>query len=212
MVDRVHKLNDPDTTAEFAKELGTVEASLSVKTQGDRALVKEISAERAELCVEAGFQRTEYDNCQAFMDQQCSPDVKEIVVPAAVCIRFFAEEKAGAAPAAAVAGSPFAAPGPAPGPQMAEILEDKVDRPLQEQGVSGPLVKHADMDTHTSDWQQEFGPNSGAKSFEAICADHPGNEWCRLHGYYDEKERAGALRISVCGGAFAVAMLSLMIQ
>jgi len=223
MVDRVHQLHDPDTTAQFAKELGSVEASLSVKGKGDANLMNEIGAVRAQLCVEAGFDRLEFDDCKDCMDYQCSPPVQhpakasapKSVVPAGFCTSFFAETngKVGEPPAAAPAASPAGSPGAAPGPEGAEVLEDKLDRPLQEQGVSGPLVQHVDMETHTSDWRQEFGPDAGHRSFRAICADHPDNEWCRLHGYYQtETPESGAIQRTVCGAAAAMVLGALAVQ
>lgn len=76
------------------------------------------------------------------------------------------------------------APGPAgfkPGPPL---FGTKKDRPIRSQGFEGKHVKHEDMETYAGDWQREFGPASGSRSILTICREHPGNEWCELHGYY----------------------------
>merc|ERR1712224_953744 len=63
----------------------------------------------------------------------------------------------------------------------------KLGRPLPSQGYSGKDVEHKNLDTYTSDWRREFGPKSGHKSYHEICAQYKDNQWCRLHGYYDQE-------------------------
>lgn len=216
MVGRVHKLNDPGTTAEFAKELGNVEASLTNNDKQDTKLVTEISEVRAELCVEAGFERTEYDDCEDFMNSQCSHTAQnQAVVPAAFCTSFFAEEAAKQHGASAPAPGSMSSPGPAPGPGPAitPMVYDKKIQPLHEQGFKGDFVMHKDMDTHTSDWREEFGPKSGQRTYREICADNPGNEWCRLHGFFDEEtnEKSGVPSLQGCGLASAAVLLAFVV-
>jgi len=80
-----------------------------------------------------------------------------------------------------------AAAGPAPGPvPMGPYFGGKAVRPLPEQGFEGKLEQpYKSEDQMVQNWQREFGPNAGHRSFENICADFKNNEWCRLHGYYD---------------------------
>jgi len=80
-----------------------------------------------------------------------------------------------------------AAGGPAPGPvPMGPYFGGKAVRPLPEQGFEGKLEQpYKSEDQMVQNWQREFGPNAGHRSFENICADFKNNEWCRLHGYYD---------------------------
>jgi len=85
---------------------------------------------------------------------------------------------AGSAPAAAPAGAP--------------TLGSKTGKALQAQGFSGKLVIHEDAKTMTDDWGREFGPNAGHKDVKTICQEHPGNEWCSLHGYYGYGKKSGA--------------------
>jgi len=200
MVNRLRFLSDAEADA-FTAELEGVESSLAIAST-DASLVKEITSVRAELCVNRGFQGTSLDACEAFMQKACVTDQMDTstrsltrwrgrasTVPEDECTKFFSEAKAqgikGAAPAPAAAGA--ASPGsaaPAPGPAL---FGGKVGRLLPEQGFDGPLVEHKDFDTHTEDWQKEFGPSAGHRNFKEICADHPTNEWCRLHGH-DERE------------------------
>merc|ERR1740121_601230 len=49
--------------------------------------------------------------------------------------------------------------------------------------LDGDLINHKDMETKTSDWRQEFGPEARHRRVSDICADYPDNEWCRMHGY-----------------------------
>jgi len=88
------------------------------------------------------------------------------------------EQTVGSAPAAAGITGP--------------ILGTKKDRMLQAQGYSGKLVIHEDSKTMTEDWGREFGPRSGHRDIKVICQEHPGNEWCSLHGYYGYGKRSGA--------------------
>jgi hypothetical protein len=107
---------------------------------------------------------------------------------------------AGSAPAAAPAGTPI--PG-ITGP----ILGSKTGRVLQAQGFSGKLVIHEDAKTMTDDWGREFGPNAGHKDIKTICQDHPGNEWCSLHGYYGYGKKSGAPLKSIVA-SFLVVLLA----
>jgi hypothetical protein len=92
-------------------------------------------------------------------------------------------------------GAPAAAP-PAGAP-MGPLFGTKVNRPLQEQGYHGKPVEHVDQETMTSDWGREFGPAANHRDFRSICAEHPGNEWCLMHGYFDKKTRSGAISKSM---------------
>lgn len=189
MVDRVKKLDNVEVTSAFAEELDGVEASLAAKS-GDKNLVREISTVRADLCAQQGFESHEAMDCEDFMSKACAPRLsgEEGPVPKQYCTLFFREEVAqGKAVAAAPAPGPASAPGPGPVP-MGTLFGGKAGRPLQEQGFDGPLIEHKDFDTQTEDWHKEFGPKSGHRSFLDICADHPGNEWCRLHGYFPQEE------------------------
>lgn len=87
----------------------------------------------------------------------------------------------------AYAPAPAAAAGPAPGPvPMGPYFGGKVVRPLPEQGFEGKLEQpYRSEDQQVENWQREFGPKAGHRSFTSICADFKNNEWCRLHGYYD---------------------------
>lgn len=94
-------------------------------------------------------------------------------------------------------GSAPAADG-APAPAIAgPILGTKKGRALQSQGYSGELVAHEDRKTMTDDWGLEFGPHAGHRDVKSICADHPGNEWCSLHGYYDKERSAASVKCLV---------------
>lgn len=112
---------------------------------------------------------------------------------------------AGGAPAPAGGGAP--APGPASSPAIAgPILGTKAGRPLQEQGYSGDLVMHEDTVTMTDDWGREFGPHTydaNHVNVKKICLEHPGNEWCSLHGYYDKESAASSV-------SALIAMVSLL--
>jgi len=95
--------------------------------------------------------------------------------------------------------SPSAAPAASPAAGIqGPILGTKASRELQAQGFSGEFVEHEDDKTMTGDWGREFGPSSNHREVKVICKDHPGNEWCSLHGYYKEqKVRSGACEQSV---------------
>lgn len=56
------------------------------------------------------------------------------------------------------------------------------EKKLPEHGFWGPLVKHTDKKTSSSDWQAEFGV-SDDKTLAAVCKEHPENEWCHEKGY-----------------------------
>jgi len=95
--------------------------------------------------------------------------------------------KPGSAPSPAQPSAPAGPAADAPVPALTgPILDGKGNKPLQEQGYSGELVIHEDGDTMTSDWGREFGPKAGHRDIKSICLQHPGNEWCDLHGYYDK--------------------------
>lgn len=77
----------------------------------------------------------------------------------------------------------------------------------------GESVQHVNMKTAASDWGMEFGPSSGQREFWEICADHPYNEWCRLHGYYRRAEepprRSGSTSSGVVFTAAVIVLSSL---
>jgi len=101
------------------------------------------------------------------------------------------EDKSADKPEKEAAGAPAGAPVPAiTGP----ILGSKKSRALQSQGYSGDLVAHEDQKTMTEDWGMEFGPRAGHRNIKAICDEHPDNEWCLLHGYYDKERSAASLK------------------
>merc|ERR1740117_136938 len=194
MVSRLNFLSDDEADA-FTNELEGVESSLA-SASTDAGLVKEITSVRAELCVNRGFKGTSLDACEAFMHKACVTDALDTStrsltrwhgrgssVPEDECTKFFSEAKVGiegAAPAPAAASSP--GPALAPAPAGPALFGGKVGRPLPDQGFDGELVEHKDFDTQVEDWQTEFGPNAGHRNFREICADHPNNEWCRIHG------------------------------
>lgn len=197
MVGRLRSLSDAEADI-ITNELEGVESSLA-SASTDAGLVKEITSIRAELCVNRGFKGTSLDACEAFMHKSCVTDALDTstrsltrwhgrasTVPEDECTKFFSEAKVGVK-VAAPAPAAMVAPGPAPAPGPA-LFGGKMGRLLPEQGFDGPLVEHKDFDTHTEDWHKEFGPSSGHRSFQEICADHPHNEWCRLHGYHAETE------------------------
>ena len=69
---------------------------------------------------------------------------------------------------------------------MGPYFGGKAVRPLPEQGFDGKLEQpYRAQDQMVQNWQREFGPKAGHRSFENICGDFKNNEWCRLHGYYD---------------------------
>merc|ERR1719181_187637 len=105
----------------------------------------------------------------------------------------------GSAPSPASGGSPMPA---IEGP----IFGTKEGRALQAQGYSGELVEHVDQRTMTEDWGAEFGPHAGHKDVKTICAEHPGNEWCSLHGYYDDEKIHSAAPL-VCNHFLVIAFV-----
>lgn len=210
MVNRMKHLSDEGARIEFAKELASVEEDF-LNSAVDKDLVDEVSSVRADLCTQLSLAESDAANCRSFMDASCAS--RPLKVPSEFCAKFLRQTKHGqtdtaqadavrfgANDAAAASGSegiadqyaasPAAAsgPGPAPGPApMGPFFGGKAARPLPEQGFDGKRVgTYKDLDSHVADWQMEFGPNAGHRSFSAICADHQGNEWCRLHGYYDQ--------------------------
>lgn len=110
--------------------------------------------------------------------------------------------KAAASAAAAPAGAAPAGPG---------VLGGKKERPLPAQGYGGygGPVEHNDQETYSADWGAEFGPHSGARNFRVICREHPNNEWCRLHGYYDTVH-SGSVSVAPAGAAVLLAALAVL--
>lgn len=216
MVHRVKLLSDEDAF-EFVKELDGIEGDLQKGNSDDRGLVQEISAVRADLCTRKGFTGAEATECEAFMHKACVIDSMEMdaapIVPEEECLKFYSlggQTNATAAAVSAPAPAPAAAPGPAPALDGWSMKY----RPLPDQGFSGPLKEHKDMDTSTKDWRREFGPKSGSQSYKEICAQYPKNEWCRLHGFFRTERvaqeiKSGAARpFSLGAFAVAAAMLS----
>jgi len=246
MAARAERL-DAVSAADLEGALEDVEAALEPRAAADVALEGEISAERAKLCAEHGFESQARKDCEAYMQSAClhrqtqqapaqaqAPpalvqvgEVPEAARPRApaqkvsafVCKRFFREvaetasrfeshSYAGAAPAPAPAG--MLSPSPAPGPTQEGQPWYHMDpeEGLPENGVDGPLVDHDDQETQTSDWQQEFGPGAGHKSFEDICKNFPDNEWCQLHTHYHGlNSRFPRLSAAVRPGGSAVLVL-----
>jgi len=137
-------------------------------------------------------------------NKQKDEDDDEVPVPATLCDHFYllGGKRRVVATAAGPAPGPVAAPAasPAGGPASAPGSEDpfgytgpyfgtKRLRPLQEHGFHGDDVMHENGETMTSDWQTEFGPAAGHRSFVEICKDFPDNEWCRLHMYDPQAQR-----------------------
>mmetsp|Transcript_2198 Transcript_2198/g.5028 ORF Transcript_2198/g.5028 Transcript_2198/m.5028 type:complete len:82 (-) Transcript_2198:26-271(-) len=76
------------------------------------------------------------------------------------------------------------------------------------------MVEHASGKTATGDWQAEFGPAAGHRSFVEICGDFPDNEWCRLHMYDSRSRRwrsGSCLSSRFSHGAVAVALAVLLV-
>jgi len=197
MVNRVKSLHDRDITSEFTREIEGIEEALSTKTT-DNGLAAEINEVRASLCAQNGFENHDFASCEAFMRKNCAPadtaDTNYIndAPLEDFCVMFFREEAfAGQAKATAPAPGPAAGPGGAPGPAapMGPFFGGKSLRALPDQGITGPLVRHADFDTMSEDWQKEFGPKAGHRKFDEICADFPDNQWCRIHGYLPSQPR-----------------------
>jgi len=198
MVSRVESLHDSEITSEFTNQIEVIEQAVSEETS-DHRMTMEISEVRASLCAQNGYQNHEFAECEAFMRKSCEPkdtDDANFVNDEPLdesCVVFFRQEQKssqGAQVAAAPAAGPAAGPGGAPGPApMGTLFGGKGLRELPDQGFDGQLVKHADFDTMNEDWQKEFGPKSGHRDFEDICADFPDNQWCRIHGYHPYPER-----------------------
>lgn len=182
MTERLRNMDDTDLALRFAEELEQEELKLLGRAH-DVDFAREIGAVRADLCTQHGFESHELQLCETFMRSSCPPEVQEPLVPMDYCLAFARDEHVSfhAESSAAHAGAPGAAAGPAPGPSPA-LFGGKFLRELPEQGLEGEAVKHEDQMTMGDDWMQEHGKWSGSRSFQAICADHPGNEWCRLHG------------------------------
>jgi len=211
MAERMKRVGIEDGTIEMADQLDDIEVSLE---NSDPALQSEIVSTREELCAERGFQGHELEECDHFMHQACGPRAnsptrgKAARVPKLKCQHFFiASRRVGTAKAkaavvahfdaardVAIAPAPAASsPNSAPGPAT-RLFGGKFYRELPDQGFMGELVKHDDKQSLVKDWGKEFGPSSGQREFEAICAEHPHNEWCRIHGYYRvEPKRSGAV-------------------
>lgn len=129
----------------------------------------------------------------------------------ACCVCGGGHVKGGGAPAPAgvVGGAPAPAGAPGMAPMPGPILGGMAYRPLQSQGYEGEHVMHEDGETMTDDWGREFGPQSGSRDIKKICEEHPGNEWCELHGYYDSERSAAGIKSSL---AVAVTLLLACLQ
>jgi len=193
---------DPKSAAQVQGMLEDVEADLATRVGDDKALADEIRAVRAELCSKKGFNSHQSADCEAFMLSSCYPKQKRIrhqarqaddddedadpntlMVPTALCQQYFGGQANGrfiAAGPAPAQGAPAPAPAP-PGVAAQEFSFDKYHQPLPEQGFHGHLVEHSDQDTQTADWQREFGPRAGHRSYKEICKERPNNRWCRTH-------------------------------
>mmetsp|Transcript_107348 Transcript_107348/g.333550 ORF Transcript_107348/g.333550 Transcript_107348/m.333550 type:complete len:322 (+) Transcript_107348:56-1021(+) len=186
MLESLQTQGDDAMTPSFARELGRVEAGLTSEGVDQRTL-KEIRTARARACVEQELEQHEEAECAAFMERVCSHGshlrhrgraalLQAPPVPLALCEHFrllglgtaSSQESRGALSGAGLAGPFFGAKG---------------ERPLPAQGFEGEEVEHQDTQTMTEDWQTEFGPAAGHRSFVEICSDFPDNEWCRLHMY-----------------------------
>lgn len=200
MVERMKRVGVEDSTIEMADQLDDIETSLE---NSDPTLHSEIVATREELCAERGFEGHQLGECERFMHRACGPGAHSLTrgpaaqVPQHKCEHFFGKRKA--SPAAKVrldarranteAAAPSPAPGPAPGPLL---FGGKIDRDLPDQGFSGEFGKHEDRKSSIGDWGHEFGISSGHRTARQICAEHPNNEWCRIHGYYHARQRSEA--------------------
>lgn len=224
MVARATKLGDTPEATEMEEELEGVEASLAVTgAVGNAALEAEINATRAKLCAEHGLQQHQLAECEVLMRDLCAHGLPSGATPsqrkalngpcASFQLRSTQSLKDGVARAAArKAAVAAAAPAPAAAAAGPGVLGGKKERALPAQGFSGygELVEHNDLKTYAGDWGQEFGPKSGARNFRAICRDHPNNEWCRLHGYYDTVHSAAGRR-TVMGCASFTALAAVLL-
>jgi len=128
------------------------------------------------------------------------------------CVCGGGQKKGDKPPVAIVGGAPAGAPSAAPAASPAftgPILGTKAGRPLQSQGYSGDLVAHEDGETMTDDWGREFGPHAGHRDIKTICMEHPDNEWCSLHGYYDKPVRSAAPLKSMIAVVIALLLINL---
>merc|ERR1719469_1469461 len=91
MIGRLKVLRDSELTSEFANQLSIVEVTLANQTS-DSALTNEISATRADLCVELGFEVHEFQDCDSFMRTACSRSGRNAKIPQDKCTALFDEE------------------------------------------------------------------------------------------------------------------------
>eukprot|EP00392_Amoebophrya_sp_AT5.2_P013311 g13429.t1 len=168
---------------------------------------------RAQVCAQK--KDTEREKCQAFMDGYCARADK---AGGAACKAFMGgeeEEETEEAEEAVEEEEPKK-------PDVVEededltkdgaddastplIEEDEGEQPkkpkgpppkeLPAQGFEGEGVAHIDGETQTDDWREEFGPGQ-PDTYSSVCAEHPDNEWCRLHGYYTPKADAAGKHAS----------------
>lgn len=211
MVHRVKLLSDEDAF-QFIKEIDGIEDNLAKSSSEDKGLVEEISSVRADLCARKGFTQADAEECEAFMRKACVIDGiskdADPIVPEDDCIKFYSTGRrtnvtAAFAPAPAV----VAAPSAVPAANEPDGWSMKV-RPLPDQGFSGPLEQHENMDTATKDWRREFGPKSGSLSYEEICKNYPKNEWCRLHGFFRSEPVAVPIKSGAAVTPFAFSALA----
>jgi len=205
-----------ETSMEIADQLDEIETTLE-NSNHDKALHSEIVATREELCAERGFQGHQLGECERFMHRACGPDATSATrgpaarVPRHKCEHFYIAGRSGAAANVRMdarrvthaAAAPSPGPSPAPGPQL---FGGKFHRELPDQGFSGELGQHEDRKSAIKDWGREFGITSGHKNARAICAEHPNNEWCLIHGYY-QNLKSGSRAVPVRATIAAVAIL-----
>ncbi|CAD7956074.1 unnamed protein product [Amoebophrya sp. A25] len=148
-----------------------------------------ISDMRAQVC--ASKKDTERETCQSFMDEYCATRGDS-----AACKAFMGsdeeEEDEGEPIKEEENGDEEGADGDE-NDGAAEDQTGEAENPgpkpsgdptgdLPEQGFEGDMVNHVDGETQTDDWRREFGPGQ-PDTYASVCAEHPNNEWCRLHGY-----------------------------
>lgn len=219
----------PDTVA-LSREMEHVEDDIA--TEGNSKVKAEAEGVKASLCIQEGEEaakarsekrparrirgeREEQVECQSFMRGACSvldadPPAENALVNRLQCEMFFVNTGGSAGPSPGPAPGPAPYPGPDPNkysaPAAAQIMNTMEEGELPEQGFDGPagkFVEHNDFSTMTEDWQQEFGPEAKQRTADDICREFPDNEWCRLHGYLDERPppppppRAAAFRGTV---------------
>ncbi|CAD7957492.1 unnamed protein product [Amoebophrya sp. A120] len=143
-----------------------------------------ISDMRAQVCAQK--KDTEYDKCKTFMDSYCSTKGET-----AACKAFMGDDEEEEEEETTTPPPPEPETIEQPVPEADEgeadlVVDDqapgKAPTPLPEQGFEGENVAHIDGETQTDDWRHEFGPGQ-PDTYDSICAEHPGNEWCRMHGY-----------------------------